>query len=190
MPTPDMHTQWDVARVANTMAVRTTVQIDPTKITPRIRTKLIKWLRDGVVIGGYRSEARKLADLLCEKYELPAARSLWSGIRLSNPSEELAKEVVTLLQADWASFIMELPHYNTQDSWYRRNYLRTIEELTGPEYYKFDDGITVHDRKFRDKMMMCVNKYLTDKQREQIEIAVAAVNGTEPIHCFTYGDYK
>lgn len=181
------HTQWDVARVANAMAVRTTVHIDPTKITPRIKNKLIKWLRDGIVVGGYRSEARKLADLLCDKFDLPAARSLWSGVNLSYPSEALAREVVALLHADWASFILEQPHY-AKDSYYKRAYTRAVEQLTSAEHYKFSEGLTIHDRKYRDQIVACMSKYMTDDQRAQIELAVQAVMGTEPIHCFTYGE--
>lgn len=177
------HTHWDVARAANTMAVRTTIQIDPTQITPRIKNKLINWLRSGVVLGGYRSEARKLGDMLADKFKLPTTRSHWYGVSLSYPSKELADEVVALMTADWLAFVLEHPNVNIPNHYYYKQHHNVLRELT-KNWSTFNNSVPVHDRKFRDQIVACADKHMTDKQRAQIESAVAAITGTAPIDCY------
>lgn len=177
------HTHWDVARAANTMAVRTTIQIDPTQITPRIKNKIIKWLRSGVVLGGYRSEARKLGDMISDKFKLPSTRSHWYGVHLAYPSKELAAEVLLFLQADWTAFILENPHCNKESHWYYKQYHDVADKLAN-HWESFSSGISIHDKHFRNKIVEAVDKHMTDEQRAQIEIAVAAITGTEPIDCY------
>lgn len=116
----DKMTHWDIARYANTMAVQSTIAIDPTKITVRIKNKLLKWLDQSHLDGGYRSEARKLGELLTRKFQLPTTMTTWRGVEARVTNEQMASELQELLRADWAAELLERPHMNK--GWYRQRY--------------------------------------------------------------------
>lgn len=176
---------WDVARAANTMAIRTTVTLDPNLITPRIKNKLIKWLESGFLDGGYRSEARKIGDMLVDKYELPVSRKSWRGLQISNPSRELAAELKELMNADWLAFIMEHPNVNKPEHWYHKDYHASIHWLDKERYGS--RYLTIHDEKsYRAQILHTVERHTGKEGAERIARAIEAIKGTEPIHLYTH----
>lgn len=176
------YNHWDVARAANTMAVVSSVSIDPTKITVRIKNKLIRWLEQGHLEGGYASQARKLGDMLADKFELPTTMSSWRGLHVRTGNPVVDDEVSELFQADWTAEILDNP--SMKKSWYGRQY----EE--SQHYLRNHIPATVHlyvfNKDVRDKIIKVQQKNLTDKDRAAIQRAIDAINGTEPIHVFTY----
>lgn len=188
MPSPSRPTQWDVARTANTMAVVTTVSIDPNKITLRIKNKLVRWLHDGHLAGGYQSHARKIGDLLVDKFNLPTTHATWRGIYVRNDSvhEQAKQTILSYLEADWTAFILEHPEYNNRGhhNWYRQHYDNAVNAIKCGETAYLD----IHDKHYRKMVTDVLASAITDAQRDRIQQAVDAVNGTELIHCFAYGE--
>ncbi len=176
------HNHWDVARAANTMAVVSSVSIDPTKITTRIKNKLIKWLEQGHLDGGYRSEARKLGDMIADKFKLHVTTSSWRGVHVRCGNIAADNEISELLQADWAAELLENPHMGR--GWYAQQYEQAQRYLRGhvPDVVH----LYIHNKDYRQKIIDVQTKHITDKERAAIQKAITAVNGTEPIHIFTY----
>lgn len=174
--------QWDVARAANTMAVVTNIAIDPTKITVRIKNKLIKWLESGHLDGGYRSEARKIGDLLAEKFNLPTTATTWRGLHARITNKQMGREISELIQADWAAELLDRP--SLARSWYAGKYDEALDAC------KRADGVEVHiylhGKEYRQAIIDVLTKYITDDERTALQLAIDAIKGTEPIHCFTY----
>lgn len=174
--------QWDVARAANTMAVVTNIAIDPNKITVRIKNKLIKWLETGYLDGGYRSEARKIGEMLAQKFNLPTTATTWRGLHARITNKQMGRELSELLQADWAAEVLERPHIAR--SWYAGKYdeaLDACERADGVDFH-----IYLHNKEFRQPMVDVLAKHITDDERAALQLAIDAIKGTEPIHCFTY----
>ena len=174
-----MPTQWDVARAANTMGVVTTVHIDPTKISKIIKNKLIRWLKDGYLEGGYRSEARKLGDMLVDKFELDSVKYTWRGISVVSPTPELRGKLLELLDADWAAYILEHPEANR--GWYMDNYRTSRKQLANGSREVY---MNFHNKEFRRAAAGLINDFCNPDRGKKVKEVVDALNGTEPIHIY------
>lgn len=175
-----MPAHWDVARDANTMGVVTQMVIDPTKVTVRIRNKIVKWLEQGFIEGGYSSHARKLCDMLVKKYELEAVGFSWRGIRVHNPSSELAGKLIEILDADWAAYLLESPGTNT---YYQGIYNDARRKLGVCQ----DTFICIHDKDLRRSAGLLISELSNQDRKDRVKQAIDAITGTEPIHMYTYG---
>lgn len=178
-------THWDIARYANTMAVQSTIAIDPTKITVRIKNKLLKWLDQAHLDGGYRSEARKLGELLADRFELPTTMSTWRGLQARVTNKQMAKELQELLRADWAAELLERPHMSHPGNWYRQKCDESMR-LLATANPKLTVSMFIHNREYRQPIIDCLNKYVTTEERARIQVAIDALKGTEPIVCINY----
>lgn len=181
----DKMSHWDIARYANTMAVQSTIAIDPTKITVRIKNKLLKWLEQSHLDGGYRSEARKLGELLAEKFELPTTATTWRGLQARVSNKQMGRELQELLRADWTAELMERPHMGHATGWYRQQYDESMRRLALANP-KLQVNLYIHNKEYRQPIIDCMNKYVTDEERARIRKAIDALKGTEPIVCINY----
>lgn len=173
---------WDVARYANTMAVQSTIAIDPSKITVRIKNKLLKWLNDAHLNGGYRSEARKLGELLSESFKLPTTMSTWRGVQARATSPETAKELLDILLADWTAFTLENPGY--ERGWYGNQYRKAVADLS-----KCDGTLVplyIHDKQYKELIIQNLKRRITDEDRQRIQLAIEAIKGNKPIVCIVH----
>lgn len=177
-----MATYYDVARMANTMAMKTTIVLDPAQITVRVKNSIKKQLRSGFITTGYRSHAAKIAEAITQKFELPIVRTWWRGVQLNNPSRDAREQVLRLFEADWAAELLERPHL-AQNKYYRERYEDTVLNLRG-NTQQFH--VTFQDRAFADQARNYLAQCMTAAAREKIEKAIDALDGTEPIHVFTY----
>lgn len=179
----DKMTHWDIARYANTMAVQSTIAIDPTKITVRIKNKLLKWLEQSHLDGGHRSEARKLGELLTDKFQLPTTMRTWRGLQARVTNRQMASELQELLRADWTAELLDNPHMNS--GWYRDKYDEAMR-LIDAANPKLTIHLYIHNREYRQPVIDCLNKYITDEDRSRIQVAIDALKGTDPIVCINY----
>lgn len=177
-----MATYYDVARMATTMAMTTTVVLDPTKITVRVKNSIKRQLRQGCISGGYRSQAAKIATVITQKLNLPVTQVWWRGVILNNPNEETRNHIRSLVEADWALTLLETPQYGNVP-YYRNRYELAMRALRNPLN---ELQITFHDRAYADQARDYLAQCLNAEQREQIEKAIDMIDGTEPIHVFTY----
>lgn len=179
----DKMTHWGIARYVNTMAVQSTIAIDPTKITVRIKNKLLKWLEQAHLDGGYRSEARKLGELLTQKFQLPTTMTTWRGVQARVTNKQMAKELQELLRADWAAELLDNPHMNK--GWYQQQYDEAMRRigLVDPNLLIH---LYIHNKMYRQPIIDCLNKYVTEEERSRIQVAIEALKGTEPIVCINY----
>lgn len=179
----DKMTHWDIARYTNTMAVQSTIAVDPTKITVRIKNKLLKWLDQSHLDGGYRSEARKLGELISQKFQLPTTMSSWRGVQARVTNKQMAKELQELLRADWTAELLEDPGMSR--GWYAQQYDESMRRLALANP-KLTVSLYIHNEEYRQPIIDCLNKYVTDEERARIKQAIEALKGTEPIVCINY----
>ena len=177
-------TLWDVARTINTMGVQSSVKLDPTQITKRIKNKLVRWLEAAHIEGGYQSEARKIGMLLVEKYDLPVSSSSFRGMYLQAASPEAATQLTELVTADWLAFILENPHYNSHDSWQRKEHDKVMQWLdntrTGGVY------MSLRNDEFKKQAAEVVRNNLSDDGRAKVRQVIEMLHGAEPVDLLTY----
>lgn len=176
------YSQWDVARAAKTMGIKAAISLHPDQITVRIKNKLIRWLNEGHLAGGYQSEARKIGSMLMKKFDLPASYASWRGIIMANPNPDTAHKVAELVNADWTAWIMDNAGYN--QGYYRTQHEQALKWLRGKR-----DGerhLQFFDDKFKAEAIKVISSGLTDEDRAKIQKTIDAIQGSEPIHLFEY----
>jgi hypothetical protein len=167
------------ASAANTMGVVTTIAIDPKQITLRVRNKVIRNLEQGLLEGGYRSEARKLSDLLVQAFELDVSSNTWTGISVRNPTPEMKAALLELRKADWAAYTLENPARGRIGQWDYRRMVTDLEQLEsnaeGSFYLHFED------KTCRRMAAEVIKKSLSPELKVKVQNAVAALRGTDLI---------
>lgn len=173
---------YDVARMANTMAMKTTIVLDPTQITVRVKNSIKKQLRSGFITTGYRSHAAKIAEAITQKFELPVVRTWWRGAYIHNPSRDARQQLLQLFEADWAAELLERPHL-ASNKYYRERYEETVDNLRGNTQ---SFHITFQDRAFADQARNYLAQCMTAAAKEKIERALDVLDSSEPIHIVNY----
>lgn len=177
-----MTNYYDVARMANTMAMKTTVVLDPTLITVRVKNSIKKQLRSGFITAGWRSHAAKIAEALTHKLGLPVTRVWWRGVQINNPSLDTRQYLLGLVEADWAAQLLERPHI-ASNQYYRKQYEQHLLYLRGNTA---SFHLTFQSSAFAEQARDYMGQGMTAADREKIEKAIDLLDGTEPIHITTY----
>lgn len=175
-----MH-HWDIARAAKIVGMQTTMNLDPTKITVRIKNRLIRWLEKGEYVGGWSSKSRRVAEVLAKEFDLPQALRTWEGIRVRYPTPELRKEMMDLVRADWTLALIDYPGYNK--SWARNRFDSVMKELESGECG--DCYIGMHNHEFTKQAFALLDKHQRDQYSANVKACVDALNGTALIHVTT-----
>jgi len=163
--------------------MKTTIELDPTRITVRVKNAVKRQLRKGVISGGWRSETAKIGDALAETLGLPVTSMTWRGLEVATITMEQKAQLAELVKADWAAVVLESPHY-ANHPYYRSRHAETMINLTREGTANF--FVAFHQAGFGDKASEVIAQSLTPAQRDQIERAIDLLDGTELIHINTY----
>lgn len=173
---------YDVARLANTMGMRTTIVLDPKQITARVKTSIKKQLRQGRITGGWRSNAAKIAEHITDKFGLNVSRDTWQGVQVNNPTREQRERLTELVNADRAAKTLEDEHFGNI-SYYRDRHQTMLTDL-GSKSKKF--YLSFLDNEFADQARAIMAEGLSAKDRQRIEKALEALDAENEIHITTY----
>lgn len=176
-------THWEIAALAKTMAMKVTVELNPEHITSRIKNSIKKQLRAGVITGGYRSEAAKIAEQIVKKMDLAVTRKQWRGLQVGAITMDQKQRIAELFRADWASYTLEHPGIGNS-TYYKDRYAETMRKLADARSCDFFLGF--QQSAFADQAYAVLAESITPEQRHEIERAVALLDGNEPIHITTY----
>lgn len=176
-----MATYYDVARMANTMGIQTTIVLKPEQITVRVKNSIKRQLRNGHITGSDRSHAAKIAKYLAEKYELPVLQDGWRGFSVGSINMETKAAIREFFEADWAAELLEQP--GMKDGYYRTRYEEGLSDLGNPLAKNFH--LLFHDKTLKEKASAFIGQQMDSKDRERIEKVVDLLDGTEEIHITT-----
>jgi hypothetical protein len=165
---------WEIARASKTQGVVVSLTIDPKLISPRIRNKLVRWLKQGTLEGGYRSEARKLGDLLAKAFDLDMSCYYRNSLSVVDASPELCDELLELRKADWSAFAME----NGVHRWVHSRLRENIHML---EMRRSSFTLYFQTTSLRRLAVQAIQKHLTDEKKQRIQRVIDAINGEAPI---------
>ena len=174
-------THWDIARTVKIMGMQTTVVLDPQQITTRVKNNVKKMLRLGRITGD--GNAANIADQIRKKFDLPVSRDWWRGMQIGTIGVDTKRELLQLVEADWAAQTLENPGY-LNHSYYKDRHRQTIIGLQLSTSRNFQ--ITFHDRAYYLLAAEVLAKSMTDETRRKIEDAIMYLDGTTPIHITVY----
>lgn len=176
-------THWDIARMAKTMGMRTTIVLDPNHITPRVKTSIKKQLRAGAITMGWASQAAKIAERIVERFELPVSRNGYRGIDIGHISMDAKHRLSEIVKADWAAMLLDAPGYSN-NRYYKDRKTEVLDNLSRESSANF--YILFFDVAFTAQAHAVLAELMTDDDRAKIEYAIAALDGNEPIHITTH----
>ena len=176
-------THWDIARMAKTMGMRTTIVLDPNQVTPRVKTSIKKQLRNGAITMGWASQAAKIAERMVERFELPVSRNHYRGVGVGHVTMNAKHRLREIVEADWAAMLLEAPGYHNNHYYKdrKRQALDNLSRESSADFY-----ISFFDNAFTVQAQAVLAESLTDDDRAKIEQAIAALDGNEPIHITTH----
>ena len=176
-------THWDIARMAKTMGMRTTIELDPNQVTPRVKNSIKKQLRAGAITMGWASQAAKIAERMVEKFELPVSRNHYRGVGVGHITMDAKHRLREIVEADWVAMLIEAPGYHN-NHYYKDRKADVLEKLSRNDSADF--YISFFDNAFTVQAQAVLAESLTDNDRAKIEYAIAALEGNEPIHITTH----
>jgi hypothetical protein len=172
---------WEIARNAKIMGIKTTMVLDPTQITIRVKNNAKRMLRLGRIRGD--GNAANVADLIRKKFDLPVSRDWWRGMHIGNVSVDVKQQLLGVVQADWASETLENPGY-TQQTYYRNRHKEQVISLQSPTAKNFN--IAFHQVAFYEQAAAVMAASLTEKDKQAIEDAIVYLDVADPIHITVY----
>ena len=176
-------THWDIARMAKTMGMRTTIVLDPNQVTPRVKNSIKKQLRNGAITMGWASQAAKIAERIVEKFELPVSRNHHRGVGVGHITMNAKRRLREIVEADWAAMLLEAPGYQN-NHYYKTRKTEVLADLSRESSADF--YISFFDNAFAVQAQAVLAESLTDDDRAKIEYAIALLDSNEPIHITTH----
>ena len=88
---------WDIGRLAGLPGVRTTLEFDSLRVSPKVRESVLEALRRGTCKGGYSSKTVKVAAALSNRFNVPLLTYFDHGITLYNVGKPIRKALVKAL---------------------------------------------------------------------------------------------
>jgi hypothetical protein len=175
--------QWEIARLAKTMAMKCTIELDPGAITPRVKNSVKRQLRAGYVTGGQSSQAAKLTTHLANRFSLPIVHNHYRGVPMKGMCATTRLQVLELLDADWALALIE-GQVSNNNRYYRERYQEQRASLTGEARSR--DRIGFLNDEYAEKAKAAVAESRTPVDLQRIENAIALLDDTELIYIATY----
>lgn len=172
---------YDIARTVKIMGMQTTVKLDPTKVTVRVKNNVKRMLRMGRIQGN--GDAANIADQIRKKFALPVTRDWWRGMEIGTVSVDTKHLLRGIMEADWAAQILDSPGYNAHP-YYRERHAEAILNLKSPGAKNFN--LAFHDRAFYEQAANVMAASMTERDKKVIEDAIVYLDGTELIYITTY----
>jgi hypothetical protein len=171
--------QYETQRALTLPGLTITAKLDPTTFGVRIRNAAAKMLRSGVIHGGHRSMAARLAMLMASENDLPCSRTYWhTSMKVTGPlNEAVAFQLSELIMADFADFMLE---YGSQ-SHASANYVHIKREQANDciAVLKRTGNATVqfHSKVFFDKALDVLTAHRSPELVAQADRLINIING-------------
>lgn len=169
---------FDQVRMMKMTCVTATVVIHPAKLGIRIRNAAAEMLEKGYLMKGYRSQARQVADAIAKAFNINIGRNYRSFVSCEYMSRDIREEFIELMTADVAAYRLTEHGGNWANSYLARAHREAVATIrdSGKVRYNFRSDM------FADKARDLLASKLTIKDKANIQAALTALRGTEPIN--------
>ena len=99
------HDLYARARLLGAPGVEATIRLNPTGLSTRMRNAVVKSLRTGIVVGGWRGEARKIAELILKSRQLQRVEDDTYHVSVNEPltlPPDAKFQALQMLKTDFA----------------------------------------------------------------------------------------
>jgi hypothetical protein len=169
---------FDQVRMMKMMGVTATVVINPAKLSTRIRNAAIEMIEKGYLMKGYRSQARQIADAIAQKFCIDIGRSYHSFVSSEFVPREMRGTFIEIMTADAAAYRLTESGGNWSKSYLAKAYAEAKDSIQNSGKVKYNFRADKFANQARDLLSAC----LTNEDRANIQAALIALRGTEPIN--------
>jgi hypothetical protein len=171
----------DRGRVTGLPGTTTTVTLHPQRLGVRMRNSIIRMLETRIIVGGWSSKSRQIAEAISEKHGLQCGISNWNGIRVLGLSRAAAPLLAETLHADWTAWLLENSEYRS--GYYRKQYdqsMALVNEVNQNFY------MTMHDKNSIRKVVEILTEHTPQELKQKAKEVADLFRGTEPIEITTF----
>lgn len=167
-------------RLTGINGVESVLTLYPDRLGPRIKKSVIRMLENAHITGGWSSQSRQVAEALADRFSLSVLQTRWQGLTLyAQPRPEIRDQLIELVQADIAAFLLENPGYHT--SYYANAAQEAVAQLKkGNAKY-----IDFRCREFNKRAIALINAELPKHVLEQNQHVIDLLNNNTPIRITT-----
>lgn len=154
--------------------------LHPEHLGPRIKKNVIRMLENAHITGGWSSQSRQVAETLAQRFNLSVLQTRWQGLTLyAQPRPEIRDQLIELIHADIAAFLLENPGYHT--SYYANAAQEAIAQLKkgNAKYIDFRSG------EFSKRAITLINSELPAHVIAQNKHVIDLLNSNTPIRITT-----
>lgn len=152
-----------VRKIRHLPGLQLTATVDPTKITKRVKNATQRMLRTGVLVGGYSSQSRLLAEQMLDSFHQKAVGSATAWGAFINDASMLDKagrdQLIELLNA---SRLIEHANKTNNDRYLNERYDLMIKDVrthtSGRVLFR------AYDKAMNQQIMEAVSKYRAPEQ--------------------------
>ena len=171
----------DRGRVTGLPGTTTTVTLHPQRLGVRMRNSIIRMLETRIIVGGWSSKSRQIAEAISEKHGLQCGINNWNGIRVLGLRPEAAPLLAETLHADWTAWLLENTSYNKGD--YRSQYENGMALVNGVDQNFY---MTMHDKDSIRKVIEILAEHTSPELKQKAKEVANLLRGTEPIEITTF----
>lgn len=170
-----MTTVYQIARLAQTAGLETTFVFKPQDLTTRIRNAAKRMIETQALVGGYRSQAKKVAKLMLLKHGIPYVAKSWRGVEIGELPYDVREKIAELRKADYAAFLLEHPGAH---EFYRDRFEENLQMLQSgePGYVSFND-----DSLGKQAFSLLVDEFVTHRGDKRVKEVAALLDTDTPI---------
>jgi hypothetical protein len=171
---------FDRGRLTGISGMESVLTLHPDRMGTRIKKNVIKMLENAHITGGWKSQSRQVAEQLAVTFELTMLQDRYNGIKLyAAPAPEVRDELIDLIKADIAMFLLEHPDYHRQ--WYSERARDAIELLQSGK----SGTIDFRTQPIVKQAVALINKSLPDKARDANQRVIDLLLSNKPIYITT-----
>lgn len=171
----------DRGRLTGMPGTETTVTLYPQRLGVRMRNSVIRMIENRSIEGGWSSKSRQIAESLCKQYGLQVGINNGNGVRIIGMAPHAAPLLLETIQADWAAWLLEQPHYRT--GYYRNCFDQAMESIrrVDQNFYSY-----IHDSQTCRKVVAILAEHTTQELKDKSTAIANLLRGTEPIRIVTF----
>lgn len=169
-------------RITGMPGTETTVTLHPQRLGVRMRNSIIRMIESRAITGGWSSQSRRIAENLAEKFNIQCSiANNYQDMRIVGISDEAARHVADITQADWTAWLLENAEY--RNGYYRTRYeqaMRSIERRDQNFY------VSLYDKESVRKVVAILAEHTTQEMKDKSKHVADLLRGTEPINIVTF----
>lgn len=167
-------------RITGMPGTETTVMLYPQRLGVRMRNSIIGMLENRVLVGGWSSKSRQIAQALADNNGLQVSTGNWHGVRVMGLTADTAPLVADVARADFIAWSLENSGYG---KYYKDRYEEAMRDINNLDQNFF---VMLHDKESIRKVVAILAEHTPQELKDKSKAVANLLRGTEPIRIINF----